>query len=320
MPSSDTILERLDDCDKYLSQFDPSHQSARFEELICQAFATLLHLPFYDADNDDKSERHKVTWCGGASPLRGAPGGPDGVGRAHNFAMLIEATLKLGTKQWSQEFAQCLDHADKVIKANNMEPKDTYIVFVATKTHQYSYDSAKTYNARNRPKIVLIELDVLRTTVETSLLAFTMKHVEARKLILGLLKCLSDSSDLLNFRDRVRRCLTEWQQEVLQLEKAVVLAVKSYEAMLQESRDCIAISEILMRLQEHPMVKLYFDRAGGKLDPEEIIQSLVQEGLGALEGPIRTTGEEFLSPVPFVDFKSRCQRRLQAVEEAHGRK
>lgn len=319
-PACRTILGRLRDPSKYLSQYHASHQSMRFEELVCQAFAVWLHVPFYDADNDDSTVQYRMTWLGSAHKVTKAPAGPDGIARAHGFYIVVEATRKTGTSQWSQELARCVDHATKVAQDNNAAPNDVYAVLVTEKLHRDTYTSVKSYNATGEYKIVLIGLDDLRTAVETSHLAFTIRHLEVRKLLGDLLGCCSRADSLRSFTDGCRHTTDGWQKETLQLEQAVTVAVKSYEAMLREGRNQVGVSDILKRLSKHPTVRSYFGKIGSTLRRATIVESLTQESLGALLCRNLTTGEELFCPVPLADFKSRCARRMSAVEAAHASK
>ncbi len=313
-PSSRTVLKRLGDHNTYLSRYRPCHRSAHFEELVCQAFAGLLHLPFYDAANEDTDEDHRVTWQGDASSSARAPGGPDGLASAHDFSLVIEATQKTGTRQCSQEFARCLEHVSQFAQASNIDPSDIHTVFVSTAIHADTYNSVKAYNAGNDLSIVLIEIDQLAAALETCVLAFTSRHLETRRLLQDLLECISSADDVDTFRDRAGRCVKDWQEHVLELEQAAVLAVRSYAAMLKASREHVGVSEILSRLTRDPVVKWYFARVQGGLGPRVIAQSLVQESLAVVVGRL-PGGEELFCPVHPIEFASRCARRLEAVED-----
>lgn len=317
VPSSLILHERLRDCDSYLSQYPCNHRSTHFEELVCQAFAGLLHLPFYDADNEDTCEEYRVTWNGSASSSSKAPPGPDGIAWAHGFSVVIEATQKTGTTQWSQEFARCLDHARTVAEETDMDETDIYTVLVITETHRDTCDSVKAYNESNDLKIVLMELGHLCTAIETSFLAFTIRHTEALRLLQNLLDCLSSADDLQDFRDRGTRCVLSWQKYVLELERTVVLAVRSYLAMMKVARAHVGVGEILAHLLKDPLISKYFEKVERELRLEVIANSLTQESLGVRVGRVR--GEQLFCPIPLVEFESRCQRRLQAVREAYAR-
>ncbi len=318
MPSPLTVFSRLKDLNKYLRQHNQSHWSARFEELVCEAFASLLHLPIFNADCDDSTVQSRVIWLGSAHSLSKAPPGPDGIAHAHGFSIVIEATRKTGTRQWSQEFGQCLRHAHAVANETKMDPADIYTVLLATKIHEDTYQSVKARNVKNNFKIVLMEVEDLCVANETSLLAFTIRHFETRNLFNDLLECLANSGNLGEFRDRTRRFVEDWQKRVLKLEKPVVLAVRSYRVMMKERSDHVAVSQILRSLTKAPIVKWYFGRLEGELGPQDIVESLVQESLGAIIGRL-PTGEHLFCPVPLDEFRSRCKRRLHAVERAYAK-
>lgn len=315
-PAPRTIWQRLKDHTGYLSGYHQMYRSAIFEELISQSFSSLLYLPFFDSDTDDPSISHKVTWNGSRDSLTKAPGGPDGIALSHGFSVVIEATLKSGTTQWSQEFAASLRHAENVSNNFDVEATSLFTILVTQNIHRDTYHSAKNSNETNPYKILPLELTALGTFVETAFLAFTLRHIEVRELFMNLLGILSSSSGLRDFRERSEKYAAEWQRKVLQLEKPTIIAVKSYEAMLKFRRDHVGTSEILRSLKRHPTIKWYFARVGEGINPEMISKSLLQESLGALEVKLRS-GEHIFSPVPLLDFKSRCKRRLQAVEAAN---
>ena len=86
--------------------------------------------------------------------------------------------------------------------------------------------------------------------------------------------------------------------------------------MIREGRTSVGLSDIFTRLTRDPVIKWYFGRADGDLAPKDISHSLLHESLGVVVGKL-FDGEELFSPVPLIEFKSRCKRRLQAVEKAH---
>jgi len=300
----------------YLGQHHQTQHSLRFEELACLAFGGLLHVPCYDVDTDDASEAHRLTWLGSAAKLlRAPPGGPDGIARAHDYYVLIEATQKTGTKQWSQEFGACLDHARTLRQAEQVGARDLMVVLVMTRLHEDTYGAVKPYNESGDVKIVPLEIDGLCRALETAHLAFTIRHLEVRRLFSALLNCVSREDSADSYRASACRATQEWQRAVLELEKTAVVAVRSYRAMIMEGRASVGLSDIFTRLTRDPVIKSYFGRADGDLALRDISHSLLQESLGAVVGKL-FNGEELFCPVPLIEFKSRCKRRLQAVEKA----
>lgn len=321
MPSGRTLLSRLKNMRDYLDQYPQSHHSARFEELICQSFAVSLHLPFYNVDNDDTSVENRVVWFGRDNPISKSPHGSDGVAYSHNFCIVIEATMKTGTNQWSQEFHRCLQHAKDVANDTGLDEKDVYVAFIVTKIHNNTYNSVRSHNQRGNPKIAVKLVDNLIVALETSYLAYTMKHVELRALMHELISCLSNSQNTSDYEDRSKNCVNNWQKDVLGMEKNTFLAIRSYRAMIKDPAEQLAMSEIYTRLSRDTVIRCYFNKIfmGGffDLDPYEIPKCLEQESLGSIIGK-HYTGEPILCPVPFLDFQSRCQRTLKEVERIHG--
>jgi hypothetical protein len=317
VPSRTIILKRLRGLNTYLAQYHVTQQSLRFEELVCQAVAGLLHVPYYDADTDDASQSYRLTWHGSAAKVsKASPGGPDGIARAHDFCIVIEVTQKTGTKQWSQEFGACLDHARAVAQAQQAGAGDPIIVLVTTMIHNDTYVAIKPHNEGGDLKIVPVEIDSLCTALETARLAFTIRHLDVRRLFSILLDCVSREDSPSSYRASALRRTQEWQRGVLELEKTAVVAIRSYRAMIKEGRRSVGLSDIFTRLSRDPIIKWYFGRVDSDLALKDISHSLLQESLGAVVGKL-FDGEELFCPVPLIEFKSRCERRLEAVEQAH---
>jgi len=316
-PPASIILQRLSDLQTYVAQEHPSHQSLRFEELVCHAFAAILHLAYYDAPADDPSQAYRVTWLGNATSLSKAPGGPDGIARAHHFSIVIEATLKTGPKQWSQEFNQCLDHAQDVANNNGVKPRDVLTVLVAGEIHKHTFRAVKAQNTTSEFKIALLTTECLRMAVETAGLALTLRHLEVQELLRTLINRMDDASNEADLSKTAIVATGNWQRSVLKLELATALALKSYSAMVKLGRGHVGAGEILAELTLDPAVEAYLKRVEERLDTGVIERSLVQESLGKVLGRDPQQDEAILCPVPVVDFKSRCQRRLQAVEKVH---
>lgn len=317
MPSACAILGRLKNCDSYLRGHPK--QPAAFEELVCQALATTLHVPFYDRNTDKVWQKYKVTWYGKSHPAyENAWGGPDGIAHGCDFCLVIEATLKTGKKQWTQEFNECFDHRKQVISNIDENSNHVHVILITKEIHSYTYNSLKKTDLERQYKIVPIEIKTLQTLLETSLLAFTIKNAEVIKLFSDLWDALRSSKDLADFQDLGQQCAKRWQFHVLALEKAAVIAVKSYRTMRTEKADQVAAGQILNRLIKQPVIRWYMGRMGKTLEYDDIVNSLEQEGLGIVIGKNPYNDEHMLCPVPLADFRSRCRRRLEAVEKAYG--
>lgn len=312
MAAARTILRRLKRYNQYLSNFPRNQRSIYFEKLIAEAFAGILNLPFYSSNNDDANVRHRVTWYGSDIGPSAAPPGPDAVARAYDFQILIEPTLKTGSNQWSQEFAACIRHGITYVNQQGLTPTEVYVTLVAPKLH---IDTLRSIRQQPRPQLNVIPIEVssLIDILGTSILAFSMRHLELRNLFNQIRVCVDHSSSVRKFHESSRDEISRWRKDVLQLEKQAFIGVKSYEAMRRIGRRHIGTSEILSRLQKHPFVTQYLKIVGERIMPAHIQQSLIQQSLASQVGKL-PDGEELFCPVPRVDFKGRQEKLIKAVE------
>lgn len=315
LPSGDTVLKRLrNPYGSYLNRYDHRDRPLLFEKLTVQAIASILHLPFADLEHEDRQAPHRVTWLGNARRRSRAPGGgPDGIAQAHGFLISIEATLKNGSGQWAREFAQALRHARGVSERLALDLSHCYIALVVRALHVDTFSAVRASNQRSPLKIIPLELSTLAALLETALLAFTTRHVEVACIFDALLDSVSNSHDLPQFRTRSVYEVEEWQKHVLDLEKGTVIGIKSYEAMVGEGLNHVGVSDILLRLNKNQTVNRYFEKIAARIDGALVCSALLQESLGVQVGKI-PGGEELFAPVPLDDFRSRCRRRLSAVE------
>jgi len=313
--SKKNTFNRLDNLGKFLGSFHVAHQSTFFEELIVQSFPIILHLPFFDITDDDSTIAYRVTWNGSRNLRTRAPGGgPDGIGRGRGFNIIIEATLKTGTKQWSQEFAISLKHArDTNDQYLHVNPELIITVLVTPAIHDYTYNSVKHNNQSNPYKIIPIETIILKKLVETSRLAFTLRHLDIRDFFNNIINELFSSYDCNDYRKRSISVVNNWQKEVLQLEKKTIIPIKSYHVMRKINRNHISTSEILRDLANDKFIKKYSEKVKEGFGAEIINQCIVQESLGKVLSKINYA-EHIFAPVPISDFRSRCKWRSLALE------
>ncbi len=318
MTTSRTTLKNFKKLDQYLAQFHQSQQSTYFEKLITEAFSHILYLPFYTSDNDDTNIPHRVTWRGNINPpiSRAPEGGPDAIAYCHGFCLTIEATLKTGANQWSQEFAQSIRHCEDFCSQSQIDPRDAFALLICNKMHRDTYRSIKG-NPREEYKLIPIEVSEVSRILETSILAFTMRHLELRRLLNQISEHIRDSSSFDDFQKAVDSLITSWQREVLQVEKSAVIGVKSYDAMRRINRTHIGVSEIFQILQTNKTINKYFKVIGDKLSFDIIEESLIQQSLASQLSPTYE-GEKLFSPVPFADFRERELRLIKAVEVING--
>ena len=309
-----TIYKYLRRYRQYLTQFPLNQRAIFFEKLVSQAFAGILNLPFYSSDNDNVNIKHRVTWCGTSTGPSAAPPGPDAIAGAYGFHILIEPTLKTGSNQWSQEFAACIRHGVSYINQQNLSTADVYVALVPPSLHTDTLLSIR-QQPRSPLNIVPIEVSCLIDILCTSILAFSMRHLELRKLFGLIQKCVDLSTSIRKFHEASRDAISRWQKEILSLEKGAFIGVKSYEAMRKIGRNHIGTSEILCRLQRHPYVIQYLKIIGEKIHPMHIERSLIQQSLASQVGKT-LEGEELFCPVPSTDFAGRQIKLTTAVERA----
>jgi hypothetical protein len=309
------MLRILKDFDGYLSQFNQSQWSTIFEQLIAEAFSNILYLPFYTSNNDNSQIPNRVVWLGSTNPLSKAPSEkPDAIAHCCDFHLVVEATMKTGTKQWSQEFAPSIRHCENLCADNGISPRDAYVLVVCTQLQVDTYRSIKSH-PRQEYRLVPLEVADIARILQTSILAFTLRHLELRRLFHSICDGIVASSSLADFRGSANDAMAQWQKDVLRLEKSVFIGVKSYEAMRRIGRQHIGATEILQRLQRHPVVNQYFKLIGDKVGADAIADALITHSFAARLGATYED-EQLFQPVPGVDFRQRSLRLIRAVEEA----
>jgi hypothetical protein len=313
MVSPRTILRYLKNLPHYLAQFHLSQQSIYFEKLITEALSHVLYLQFFTANNDNPSIPHRVIWQGSTNPLsKSPPQGPDGIAYCYNFCVTIEATLKTGANQWSQEFAQSIRHCEDFCNQRQIQQKDAFAIMVCTAIHRDSYQSIRN-NPRQEYTLFPMMVSDLAKILETSILAITIRHIELRRLFHQLSDCIRNSASLADYLQSSDDLIKKWQKNVLSSEKSVFIGLKSYEAMRRIGRNAIGVSEILQQLQKHPYVAQYLNIIGTKLTIIEIENDLVQQSLACSAGRTIQDNETLFEAVPSTDFKGRGHRLIDAV-------
>lgn len=312
MASSRTILRNLKNLRNYLTQFLPLQRSIYFEKLIAEAFSKIFYLPFYTSDNDDPNIPYRLTWQGSINSVSQAPRGkPDAIAYCYNYYLIIEATRRTGANQCTMEFAQSIRHCEDFCNQNSIPQKNVFVLIVCTKLFIDTYRSIKNNIREEKSKIIPIEVPELEKILQASILAFTLGHLDLRGLFHKISNCIKNSSSLIDFSKLVDSAITGWQKDMLKLEKNAFIGVKSYEMMRKIGRSHIGISEILQKLQKHPIVKQYLNIIGENISIETIEDSLVQQSFARLIPTI--IEEKLFSPVPCVDFKGRSLRLIDTV-------
>lgn len=311
MTSSRTTLRNLKNRDEYLASFDPL-QPTYFEHLVAEVFAHIFHLPFFTRADDDPNVPYRLTWQGSLNPASGAPQGvPDAIGYCYDFYLVIEATLKTGSKQGTQEFPLCIRHCEDFCSQTGARQKDVYSLLICPDLHTDTYRLVK--NNREHEVIPITVSDLARI-LETSILAFTIRHIQLRNLFHDISLCVRSSSSLRHFSLSVGNSIADWQRRVLKSEETAFIGLKSYETMIGIGRTHIGMSEILEKLQKHRIVLQYLKIIGDKIRSDIIETSLVQHGLAFQLKPTYD-GESLFQPIPPADFEGSRLRLINAVSK-----
>lgn len=301
----------------YLNTFPKRERPTRFEQLAAEAVANVLHLPLFDNTCDDQAIPNRVTWFGKCKPLTKAGGGmPDAIARACGFTALLEATLQRGSDQCAREYAAAIRHAKSYAKENRLDIHELYIVLLTRRIAEDTYNAVKSRSSDMR--MILLEPQVLVLLLETSVLAFTLRHVDVQNFLGMVQECLLSSQSLSKYREDVETLGANWQKGILRLEQYTIVALKSYREMLKANQKQVGVSEILKRLRKQPELLWYYGRLDGNIasiNARLIQESLDREGMGfRVKLP---TGECVYCPVTLSDFKSRNARRLRAIEACY---
>ena len=310
--SQSQLMKRFSDNKKYLRSFPQNQHSIYFEDLISEAVARLLFLDYYNHNNDAPSVIHKVVWNGTITPPQGAPSGSDAIACCYGFHLLIEPTMKTGANQMTQEFAPALRHCTQYCRQHNLTQNEVFSVLICPDIYIDTYNSIK-HNHPNNFFVVPITVSHLEKILQTTILAFTIRHIEIKRLLLKISENLVYSTSLDNYIERVNTQINNWQAEILKIEKNHFIAVKSYEAIKKIGGNVVGMSQIIKLLYRHPIVNQYCNIIEEKITPNIIENSLTELKL-ACSSKTYTNNETFFEPVPFRDFESRNLRFIDYIK------
>lgn len=310
---AEIVLGQLKDIDSYLAHFTPK-ESTYFEKLIAEVLSRALHLPFYSLDNENTNKTYRLTWQGSIGSITPAPPGADAIAYCYSYYLLIEATRRTGANQWKLEVVQAIRHCEDFCRQNRIDPKDVFVVLVCKELHIDTYRSIRR-NPDTEYKLIPMGIPEVIKILETSILAFTMRHLRVRKLFASILKAVRETSSLTDFQSTLGVVVSDWQKDVLREEKIAFTGVRSYELIRTIRRREVALSEILTELQKHPTVKKYFDIIGANFLSGDLVEdSLVQTGYASCVG-FTFDEEPLFLPVPWIDFKVRNNKLVRKVRK-----
>jgi len=300
----------------YLGRYERKQQPGAFEFLVSSVFARSFHLPLQNADTEDATVEHRVIWHGRVDSQRRifspASHGPDGVCLACGYSMLIEGTLRGNvSSQWRKEFVECLSHYDEFLQRRNVERNDAYLALVAPQFHQSTYTGFK-QKALEGYNVVMLECESLAKICIISDGIRTLRQLDLRHLIKGLVRELRQSGSLASFRGDVGRCIAEWEVEMLKQERTVYFGLKSYEVMKRAGTDIVGVSDIMLGLNKDRQFERYLRKLGGGDLAEYVREGLVRERLARI---VEAPSEDLFCKVEGADFRGRGLRLIRAVEE-----
>lgn len=312
MSTSRTILQQLKNLPTYLQQFNQQQWSSAFEHLTSEAVSRILHIPYHDATASGQSNAARVVWHGDSKTITKAPpGGPDAEAYCHGYHIVIEATMNTGTKQWTREFASAIRHTDDFVKKCRCDKSSVFTLLICTKLHPDTYNSIFASNGLKYTFLPLTTAHVGRI-LETSMLAFSVRHFDIRGLLHGIAECISRSPSVDRYSDSLEGCLDEWQKKILQQEQVSFIAANSYKTIRKMGRWNVGSIEILSRLRKNTVVGKYMNIVGVPLDVNLVKKSITESGLGNSYKLIGT-GEDMFEIVTANDFRERQFRMVDAI-------
>lgn len=307
------IIDQLVDFEKYLETFPPEERSSRFEYIIAEGFSRIFNLPLLTTEQDDKTRKHRIIWNGKIDERKTMPKferikGPDAYIYAHEFTVLLEATLKVGYKQWSQEYARAIEHYTDFTKT--ADKQSCYLFFIPTELYQDSYTAIK-QKCSEKCHYVILPLANFITILKTYELAFTASHIDLRQLLIKVIHCCEWSEDKDDFLTRINTLINDWQNKILRSEKYMFLSIKSYVRLVKGTKRYASLSEIYSDLSTDDFVRRYYSTLGTRFVDTDIIISLERERL-AYEAE-NIPDDKIFCAVPIYDVKARVRTFIQGL-------
>lgn len=307
-----TVIQNLKTLNAYIGGFPSKKQPAVFEHLGCKSFSYSLKLPLFDSENDDATISHRVIWKGSESTWAKSPGNADGIVHAHGFCIVLETTLQKNRKQWSQEFAPCVNHYDACLAEFGLNNINCYLLLLLTDLNDYTYTSIK-QKTKEKSRFVLLTVPMLIKILETFTLAFTATHSDFGLLLDDLLYCCEHSENKADFLLRADNAIQQWRTDLMDKERRIFVGARSYRA-LHKLGGVGSLSQILSCLFDDSVVTEYFGILGRRLIITDIERSLDEERLAYKAQSV--PGDKIYVPMPFPDVKGRVKVLLKELENA----
>jgi hypothetical protein len=308
-----TLIGNLRKYKTFIAGFPLEQQASRIEHLFARSLSLALRLPFYTLDNDDSNVKHRVVWNGSKTNWTRGEGTPDGIVYAHEYCILLEATLKTGTKQWTQEVSRSLQHYEDFAQQTGLRSQDCYLLMLVTELNSHTYTMVK-QKVKERCCYVLLPVANLVSVLETCALAFTIRHADLRLLFGKIMDSCERSVAVADFLTKSAEEVGQWRVDRLENEQSLFVSAKSYRVLKHMGRHA-GVSEIYGQLYSDSSVAQYFEALGRTLTYNDIVDSLERESL-AYKAENIPSGEAIYFPVPFLDIKDRVKTFIREMENA----
>ena len=299
----------------YLDRFPRSQQPAAYEFLTAVAMHRVFDVPLQCGDTDDPSVKYRMLWNGhfdaATNIFQPSPSGVDSICFAYGFCLLVENTLRGNVgSQWRREFVESIDHYDKFVEARALEKKDVYLLFVAPDFHQSTYNGFR-QKAIEGYSAVLLDNPCLWRWCNICRTLATYRHLDLKQLLRSMVETFKTSASLATFKKGIKRCMTNWETDLLRQERTAYFGLKSYEAMRAVGRRTVGTADIMRNLKRDKDFERYYKVLGGGDLTQYIRDGLVSERLAKV---IATPDEDLFCCVECCDFKSRGLRLIKAVD------
>jgi hypothetical protein len=296
-------LQRLKNLDDFLASCPKDKKPIHFEKLIAETVCIILNLPLHYKFSTNIRDIYYVQWFGLKDLTLGAPGNhPDVIGHCYDYHFILEATTKSGAKQNDQEYAKCRRHFDDFIIRYNVPRENSYILFIAPKISEDTYNTIYATRLNSNYQFIPINAYILGKILETMTLAFTLMHIDFHNLITDIAVTVKESPKLEIFNRKMEKKIKEWQNKVLESEKSACIGLLTYQ--LVRNKKTVESTEFSNKLQEESLYKKYKKIIGENINDAVISKALIDYGFARKLVDIDAR-VELLQITPYDDAKKR---------------
>ena len=312
MADQTETLQNLKKLDDFLVSCPINNKPIHFEKLIAEAVSLILNLPLHYKFSTNIRDIYYVQWFGSKYFSAGAPGNhPDIIGHCYDYHFILEATIKSGAKQNDQEYAKCRKHFDNFLIQYNVPRENSYILFIAPKISDETYDTIYANRLDSKYQFIPINAYLLGKILETMSLTFTLMHIDFQNLITEIAVTVKESPTLEIFNKKMKVKIKDWQNKVLESEKSACIGLLTYQ--LVRNRKTIESTEFSNRLQGEPIYRKYKTIIGENINDACISRALIDFGLARKIANIDAR-VELLQITPYDDAKKRFKLFNEKLE------